>query len=151
MTPGRRTLRYDSLDQVMPDVERLLQGHTTSGNWSLAEICRHLAKSMRLAVDMPASTKHDPSLQFSPEIVAQVFDTGQLLEGLPLPAVLAAADPIEERQAAELLREAIAYYAASTGPVAGHRYLGPLSKAQWDHLQRIHCAHHLSFAKPIAE
>ena len=43
MTPGRRTLRYESLDEVMPDVERLLEGHTTVGNWTLAQICRALA------------------------------------------------------------------------------------------------------------
>jgi len=47
MTPGRRTLRYESLDEVMPDVERLLEGHTTVGTWSLAQICRHLATVMR--------------------------------------------------------------------------------------------------------
>lgn len=34
MTPGRRSLRYGSLDEVKPDVERLLAGHTTVGNWS---------------------------------------------------------------------------------------------------------------------
>ena len=47
MTPGRRTLRYESLDEVMADVERLLEGHTTVGHWSLAQICRHLATATR--------------------------------------------------------------------------------------------------------
>ena len=35
MTHRRRPLSYDSLDQIMPDVERLLEGHTTVGNWWL--------------------------------------------------------------------------------------------------------------------
>jgi hypothetical protein len=43
MTPGRRTLGYESFEEVMPDVERLLPGHTTVGDWTLAQICRHLA------------------------------------------------------------------------------------------------------------
>ena len=47
MTPGRRTLSYGSFDEMMLDVERLLEGHTTVGNWSLAQICRHLATVMR--------------------------------------------------------------------------------------------------------
>ena len=59
MTPGRRTLSYGNLDDIMPDVERLLDGHTTVGNWSLAQMCQHLAAVMRRVVDLPASTPHD--------------------------------------------------------------------------------------------
>jgi hypothetical protein len=33
MTPGRRQIRYETLDAIMPDVERLLAGHRTVGNW----------------------------------------------------------------------------------------------------------------------
>ena len=47
MTQGRRTLRFNSLDEVMPEVERLLKGHSTVGTWSLAQICRHLSTVMR--------------------------------------------------------------------------------------------------------
>ena len=43
MTPGRRAIQFESLDEIMPEVDRLLEGHTTVGNWSLAQICRHLA------------------------------------------------------------------------------------------------------------
>ena len=60
MTQGRRTLRFNSLDEVMPDVERLLEGHSTVGNWSLAQICRHLSTVMRRVVDLPASTPAGP-------------------------------------------------------------------------------------------
>ena len=148
MNPRRRTLRYESLDEVMPDVERLLEGHETVGQWSLAEICAHLAATIRRAVDTPASTSHDPSLLFGPEQRAAVFATGQLPEELPRPAALVAPETIGEREAAERLREAIGDYAASPGPVAPHRYFGPMTKDEWDRLQRIHCAHHLSFALP---
>jgi hypothetical protein len=43
MTRGRRTLGYKSFEEVLPDVDRLLQGHTTVGEWTLAQICRRLA------------------------------------------------------------------------------------------------------------
>ncbi len=147
-TPGRRTLRFESVDEVIPEVERLLAGHTTVGNWSLARICQHLAGAIRLAVDMPATTRHDPSLQIGAERVAEIFATGMLPEGFPLPTALATSEPLGEHEAADRLREAIDYYKASPGPVAAHRFFGPLTKEQWDHLQRIHCAHHLSFAIP---
>ena len=61
MTPGRRTLRYESFDEVMPDVERLHEGHTTVGHWTLAQNCRHLAAVLRRHVDLPTSTSFDPS------------------------------------------------------------------------------------------
>lgn len=148
MNPGRRTLRFGSLDEVMPDVERLREGYTTVGRWSLAEICGHLAGSIRHAADMPASTQHDPSLRASQEQVDRIFETGMLPEGMPMPDALSSSEPLDEAEAVERLREAIAYYQASPGPRAGHRILGPLTRDQWDRLVCIHCAHHLSFAAP---
>jgi Protein of unknown function (DUF1569) len=60
MTGGRLTLHFNSFDEVMPDVDRLLEGHSTVGGWPLAQICRHLATIARRVVDMPASTPSDP-------------------------------------------------------------------------------------------
>jgi hypothetical protein len=148
MTPGRRTLRYENLDQIMPDVERLLECHTTVGNWSLAQICRHLASAMRRVVDLPATTPYDPSHRVSDEIKHRVFETGILPEDLPGPPEIMPSDTLGEREEAEGLRAAIAYYKASTGPVIPHRFFGPLTKAEWDRLQLVHFAHHLSFAVP---
>ncbi len=56
MTPGRRTLGLDDLDQIMPEVERLLGGYTTVGNWSLGQMCRHLGAILRASVDRTNGT-----------------------------------------------------------------------------------------------
>ena len=148
MTPGRRTLRYDSLDDIMPDVERLLAGHKTVGNWSLAQICRHVATVMRRVVDLPASTPQDPSQWVGEDKKKRVLESGLLPEELPALPQLVPVETLGEREEAEGLRQAIAYYKASTGPVIPHRIFGPLSKEEWDELQLIHVAHHLSFAIP---
>jgi hypothetical protein len=148
MMPGRRTLRYESLDDVMPDVERLLEGHATVGTWSLAQICRHLAMSMRRAVDMPASTPADPSLRLPEERKREVFESGVLPEGLDGPPEIMPSETLFAREEAEGLRAAIAHYRASPGPAMTHRFFGPLTRAEWDRLQLIHFAHHLSFAVP---
>lgn len=150
MTSGRRTLSYSSLDDVMPDVERLLNGHTTVGNWSLAQICRHLATVMRRIVDLPASTPQDPSQWVSAEQKRQIFDSGTLPEGIPGPPETMPQETLSDREEAEGLRQAIAHYKASPGPVIPHRIFGPLTKAEWDRLGLIHLAHHLSFAVPNA-
>ncbi len=149
MTPGRRTLRYHTFDDVMPDVERLLEGHKTVGTWSLAQICCHLATVMRRVVDLPASTPHDPSKWVGEDQKRQVLESGMIPEGLPGPTEIMPTETIGELEEADRLRQTIAYYRASPGPVIPHRIFGPLSKEEWDRLQLIHLAHHLSFAIPV--
>jgi hypothetical protein len=148
MTQERRPLTYASLDDVMPDVERLLNGHTTVGSWSLAQICRHLSTAMRRVVDLPASTPSDPSKWVPAEKKQQVFESGLLPEGMPGPPEIMPLETLGEREEAEGLRQAISYYKASPGPAIPHRIFGPLTKDEWDRLQLIHLAHHLSFAVP---
>jgi len=132
----------------MPDVERLLEGATTIGNWSFAQICRHLSTTLRLTVDLPASTPRDPSKWIAKELREQIFETGQLPEGYPTLPSIVPTETLSERSEAEGLRDAIAHYKASDGPVIPHIYVGPMTKAEWDRFQLMHCAHHLSFAIP---
>lgn len=149
MTAQRRVLRFASFDDVMPDVERLLQGHAAVGHWSLGQIFRHLANVLRRVVDLPATTPQDPALWVTEDKKRQVLESGVLPEGLPAPAEVVPDETLGAAEEAEGLRRAIAYYKASSGPVVAHRFLGPLSKAEWDQIQRIHLAHHLSFAVPV--
>jgi len=151
MTHRRRPLSYDSLDQIMPDVERLLEGHTTVGNWSLAQICRHLATILRVVVDLPASTPSDPSLLFGEERKREFMESGTFPEGVPTAPPFEPPGPLDDREEAAGLRQAIAHYAASPGPVVAHPRFGSLTRGEWDRLQCIHCAHHLSFAVPAAD
>jgi hypothetical protein len=148
MTPGRRTLSFQNFDQIMADVEMLLEGHTTVGQWSLAQICWHLSTVLRRVVDLPASTPEDRSQWVGEDQKRQVIESGQIPEGLPAPPLIVPVETREAREEAENLRRSIAYYQSSPGPAAAHRLFGPLSKLEWDRLQLIHLAHHLSFAIP---
>ena len=148
MTQGRRALHFNSLDEIMPDVERLLEGHSTVGKWSLAQICNHVSTVMRRVVDMPASTPADPSQWATDEQKREVLESGILPEGLPTLPQLLPREELDEREEAEGLRAAIAHYKASGGPVIPHRIFGPLTKDEWHRVQCIHCAHHLSYAIP---
>ena len=148
MTLTRRTLRYESFDDVMPDVERLLQGHSTVGRWTLAQICSHLALVLRRHIDLPAATVFDPADRAPEERKTQVMAMGVLPDGIQAPLAVAPGDALDDREEAENLRAALAYYLASPGPVATHRILGPLTKEEWDRFELIHLAHHLSFAVP---
>ena len=44
----RRVLDFARLDDVMPDVERLLAGHRTVGNWTLGQTLNHLKTAILL-------------------------------------------------------------------------------------------------------
>ena len=154
MTPGRRPLQFPDHASIMAEVDRLLTiPHHGVGQWSLAQVCEHLAGVTRSLVDLPASTPADPSRFCTPEQKAEIFATGNLPEGIPQPPgrpePSAPAETAAEQ--AEALRAALAHYAASpTGPVISHRVFGPLTRDEWDRLVCLHSAHHLSFIVPDA-
>jgi hypothetical protein len=150
MTPGRRTIRYERLDDIMPDVDRLLDGHATVGRWTLAQICRHLATVMRRVIDLPASTPHDASRWVGEEAKGRFFESGMVPEGMPTTASLLPAELLDEREEAEGLRQSISRYKASPGPVVPHVLFGFLTREEWDRFHCLHAAHHLSFAVPEA-
>ncbi len=51
-TTGRRKLRFQNLDEVVADAERLAAMPTRPlGNWSLGQICKHLAETMNQSID----------------------------------------------------------------------------------------------------
>ena len=68
---------------------------------------------------------------------------------MPGPPEVMPTDTQSEDEEAEGLRQAIAHYRASPGPVIPHRRLGPLTRPEWDQMQLFHMAHHLSFAIPV--
>ena len=148
MNPDRRSLQFASLDEIMPEVDRLSQGNKTVGHWTFGQICDHLATVNRALADAPAEPKPDPSLRVSDEMKQEVFATGLLAENMPMPGDLTTPDDVEPTEAVNRLRAATAHYQASPGPVMDHPFYGPLSKEEWDQVIRIHSAHHLSFAIP---
>jgi hypothetical protein len=78
---------FHRLDEIMPDVERLMAGHSTVGRWTLAQILNHLASSIQYSIGgFPGRT--------APWIVRVTFGKaarwsmlkrGVIPEGAPLP------------------------------------------------------------------
>ncbi|HWE36874.1 MAG TPA: DUF1569 domain-containing protein [Isosphaeraceae bacterium] len=147
----RRRLAFASLDDVMPEVERLLAGHVTVGNWSLGQICNHLATAFHLVVDV---APRDVAPGRREVLVAWLarrwfFAVDRFPTGVKVPSPRLIPRPgADARREAEALREAIARFVSAPGPFPTHPILGPLTRAQWVELHRRHCAHHLGFALP---
>ena len=80
----------------------------------------------------------------------QVLGSGVMPEGVKLPEKYLPRPGLDPRAEAEALRASLRYYLAHTGPLAGHPLFGSMSRDEWDRYHAIHCAHHLSFARPLA-
>ncbi len=145
----RRPLRFERLDQVMPEVERLLEGHSTVGKWSLGQICNHLEMAVRKSVEGYDERAPWPVRKLIGPIMRwRLFKTGRMPEGIKLPERFLPKPGLDARDEAERLRSALALFATNTGSLAVHPIFDRISREDWERLHRIHCAHHLSFALP---
>lgn len=147
--PERRTLEFDRLDDVMPEVDRLLAGHATAGNWSMGQICNHLATMFRMSVEgfgvkAPWLFRATLGRVFKKKILAE----RRMRTGIKVPEKFLPKPGLDDRAEAEALRSSIAYYLARPETRAPHPFFGPMTGDDWDRLHRIHAAHHLSFAVP---
>lgn len=148
----RRSLSFASLDEIMPDVDRLLEGHQTVGNWSLAQICNHLATAIQSSIDgFDVRAPWFMRITLGKMMKRKVFATGKLQTGIKLPDRVLPKPGLDARAEAEALRASLRLFASHTGPVAAHPFFGPMTHAEWCRLHEIHCAHHLSFALPSAQ
>ena len=144
--PDRRALTFANFDEGMPEVERLLAGHSTVGRWTLGQILYHLATAIRL---MTEGSSASPGRTMPEAIRRRFFRAGRFPEGVEAPLAELLPPPDRDARAeAEALRTAIGQFASATGPFANHPLLGPLTKDEWARFHCIHCAHHLSFALP---
>ncbi len=151
---GRRSIAFERLDQVIPEVDRLLGGHVASGRWSLGQILRHLASSIKLLVEggLPPLDPPDPEMARRFEIRRRrFFQHGKFPEGvaIPIPALIPPAD-VDERAEAESLRLVLRRFEDFDGPFPAHPVFGPMSKEEWGDFHRLHCAHHLGFVRPTS-
>jgi hypothetical protein len=147
--PGRRPLTFDSLDQVMPDVDQLLQGHTTIGNWSLGQICNHLTTTLTWTVDgYPKLVPWFIRRTVGPLLLHRILKTGQFPEGIKLPGPYLPKAALNDRAEAEALRAALWHFASHSGRLSDHPLAGQVARADWERYHCIHCARHLSFVLP---
>lgn len=149
--PQRRPLRFSSLEEIMPDVDRLTAGHRTVGQWSLGQICNHLSKAIGYSIDgFPGKAPWLIRKLMAPSIRKSILQTGEMSEGVKVPEIYLPKPGLDDRTEIETLRQALQRYAAFQGTLADHPFFERLSRDQWNQLHCIHCAHHLSFAVPSA-
>jgi hypothetical protein len=145
----RQPLQFNSYDEILEYARKLSQGPTRQlGNWSLGQICRHLAIAMDSAIDGPPFT---PALwlrvlgpMFKKRFLSQPMPSGFQV---PKSGASLLPDPTDDEVGLQLLDKAIRRL-KQTSLRARHGVFGKMTNEEWDVLQFRHCALHLSFIEP---
>ncbi len=147
----RRSLSFEDIAEVMPDVHRMTAGHRTLARWSLAQICKHLANSFDGSIDGFDLSRHRLKRSFFKRLLLRYT----LRFGIPTnylvdPNIEPSSD-LELDEAVNDLTRAIERYLAHNGSLEAHPLFGKMPREMWDRIHRFHCAHHLSFVIPVEE
>ena len=150
MNAKRRDLKFQSLSEVMPDVDRLLErGYTSVGNWTLGEVCNHLALMIQGSVEGFQYRAPWPLRKFvAPFVFRSLLKNRAMPECIKVSKSMLPKSNLDDRAEAEALRATIGYYQMQTGEPAEHPFFGKISAADWRSIHEIHCSHHLSFLQP---
>jgi len=148
---GRRRLRFEKLSDILADAERLASGEVRQlGNWSLGEMCRHLAKVMNMSID--GSTFRAPLLiRLMLRPMRRTILNNTMRPGIQLPPDAAAAFGPEAASTEEGLRHLrAAIERLERDPQRSPSpYFGKLGREDWDRLHMRHAELHLSFLVPV--
>jgi len=151
---GRRQLHFDSIDQMLADVDALVVADKAGrlkriGNWTLGQTLNHLATWMEFA--FTGSPLNPPFfIRWLIRMKRKQFFVGPMPAGVKIPGVpggslgtqpaaLEEALPRFCRAAERLKREA---------PTMPHNLFGRLSHADWQAINLRHAELHLSFLQP---
>jgi len=147
---GRRELAFASLEEVMPDVERLLAGHRTVGHWTLGQICNHLGLTVRLSMEgFPRKAPWLVRRALGGLIRRLMLGRGWIPQGVKVPEVYLPKPGLDAAREADALRLTLERFASYAGPLDEHPLAGRLGREQWVRFHCVHAAHHLSFAVPL--
>ena len=146
---GRRKLNFTSYDELLDCARRLSQSPTRQlGNWSLGQICEHLAAAMDMAIDGAAFKPSLLARWFGP-LLKKRFLTRGMPSGFQLPSSAVKLLPSNSESAAGLLALERAIARLNQEPTrTRHAVFGHLTHEEWDQLQLRHAEMHLSFIEP---
>jgi hypothetical protein len=146
--PARPELRFDTLDAMLADAERLALGYERAGQWELGTILDHLTKSL--------STPFAPGQKNLPWPVAatlRFFMRAMVRRGrypaikFPAPSMLKPS-PMETAPALAAFREVVERVKGLPDGVIECPPAGPMRSADFVAVQLLHAAHHLAFLRP---
>lgn len=153
---GRRDLSFETLDDVLADLDRLEEAHAAGtlkmlGNWSAGQIFEHTATLFDFSVD-GFSFKAPLFIRLmSPILKNKLFGPMPIPAGLQLrggSAVMIPDDVVTFEDGLTHLRRSIGRITAGERMTQPSPVFGRMTHGQWVTLHLKHCALHLSFLVP---
>lgn len=145
----RRELKFNSLDEVQTEIERLAAGDVqVTGNHSFGKIVRHLAITNEMVCGKIAPPKLPWYMRMVMPLISGWILNGPVKPGFKLPSNMEPfLWPIQEvsvSEAVEQFRDSVEYYKRN-GPLPIHPVFGKATREQVDLMTLKHAAMHLSF------
>jgi len=154
--PKKRRLSFDSFEEMMAEVHLLIEhGYVSNGNWTLAQVCGHLADWMRFPIDGFPKPPLPMRMIFwvmkktvGPGMKRKILAEG-FKGGIPAaPETVPKPDAMTDQQAADLLQETVDRRQAHDGEFIPSPFFGPLDSETQIKLSLLHAAHHLGYLEP---
>ncbi|MEL7498707.1 MAG: DUF1569 domain-containing protein [Planctomycetota bacterium] len=147
----RLNLRFKTLRDASYDVRQLIDGgYELTGNWSLAQILKHLNLTMEMMHERP-----DFHYPFFLRPILKLVMLPMMRRGKPIrmrASVPVSLAPQEEEDLGTVSHRFHELVDQLTDPKTEfqpfHPLLGNLNREQWLVMQTWHATHHLSFAVP---
>ena len=146
MNARRRPLDFRTFDELAADVAALRErGYDPSGSWTLAQILDHLAKAIDFSrTGAPLSRPMQWALRFIFRHVVRK----RAMPRVNAPKVMRPADAPDPTDADARFDAACAWAAGLQGDTIDTPGFGVVSVSDFQQLQLIHAARHLSFLTP---
>jgi hypothetical protein len=147
---GRRQLQFDTLDDMLADVEHLNKGQVNAiGNWSPGQVLGHLTIIMTGSMD---GFKNRPPwiIRLLGKVMKRRILTKPMSAGFSLPPKALEElwpGPTEWADGVTRFREAVRRLKTEEKRVPSP-FMGAMTRAEWDQLHCRHAALHLSFLVP---
>jgi hypothetical protein len=155
-TKKKRTLKFTDFDEMMADVRGLMdQGYVSYGNWTLGQVCSHVADWMRFPLDgFPRAPLPIRAMMWvmkktvGPGMKRKILADG-FKSGMPTaPETVAKPDEMTDQQGAEKLQETIGRLMSYEGELKPSPLFGPMDKETLINVSLLHAEHHLGFLEP---
>jgi hypothetical protein len=151
---GRRELRFESLEQMLADVDRLVEAERAGrlrrlGNWTLGQTLGHLAAWMEYSYT-PAPLKVPFPIRWILRLRKQKFLYGPMRAGVRIPRVeggTLATDPVPLDEALRRLR-AVTERLRTEAPTVPSIVFGWLTREESVAINLRHAELHLGFLVP---
>ena len=154
--PARRELSFPTLDAATADARHLLvAGYSRAGNWSLGQVCGHVARFVRMPIDgtwpLPLHLKVAGFLvrnTVGPGLKRKMLVTGAIPAGRPAIRATVMPSTVDDTAALIEMESEFERLKKFAGVPHASPLLGPLTTDELVKLTCIHAAHHLSFLVP---